>query len=217
MHGARLSLAAGSCAGLAGLATPALAQKPATLSDGLRRFVAVDAPRVVLTHVRVIDGKGNPAVEDRNVVLEDGRILSLGIDNLEHGFFVNTQLDPDKKPDACSKEQGGPTLKAMDPESEAARQLIAKLVARHVAITSTLPVFEHRVPNRPPLRTEALEALRSQARESFLVSRSRRAANSPETPLSGFKRAMALDRSFTAAGGLLRARTAFAAVRSSWP
>ncbi|HYN40883.1 MAG TPA: amidohydrolase, partial [Thermoanaerobaculia bacterium] len=78
MHGARPSLAAVLCAGLAGFAIPALAQKPATLSDDVRRFVAVDAPRVVLAHVRVIDGKGNPAMEDRNVVLEDGRILSIG-------------------------------------------------------------------------------------------------------------------------------------------
>ena len=69
MHGARLSLAAVLCAGLA---TAALAQKPVTLSDDVRRFVAVDAQRVVLSHVRVIDGKGNPAVEDRNVVFEDG-------------------------------------------------------------------------------------------------------------------------------------------------
>src|SRR5213595_3783539 len=37
----------------------------------------------------------------------------LGIDDLEHGFFVNTQLDPDKKPDVCSKGEGVPTLKAI--------------------------------------------------------------------------------------------------------
>ena len=30
----------------------------------------------------------------------------LGIDDLEHGFFVNTQLDPDKKPDVCSEGAG---------------------------------------------------------------------------------------------------------------
>ncbi len=30
----------------------------------------------------------------------------LGIDDLEHGFFVNTQLDPGKKPDVCSRKRG---------------------------------------------------------------------------------------------------------------
>ena len=27
---------------------------------------------------------------------------AIGIDDLEHGFFVNTQLDPGKQPDKCS-------------------------------------------------------------------------------------------------------------------
>ena len=30
----------------------------------------------------------------------------LGIDNLEHGFFVNTQLDPGKQPDKCPDTAG---------------------------------------------------------------------------------------------------------------
>src|SRR5205814_10576813 len=34
----------------------------------------------------------------------------IGIDNLEHGFFVNTASDPDKKPDACSASGGDYTL-----------------------------------------------------------------------------------------------------------
>jgi imidazolonepropionase-like amidohydrolase len=34
----------------------------------------------------------------------------IGIDNLEHGFFVNTQLDPDKKPDSCTASAGDYTL-----------------------------------------------------------------------------------------------------------
>ena len=34
----------------------------------------------------------------------------LGIDDLEHGFFVNTQLDPGKKPDMCSDSAGDATL-----------------------------------------------------------------------------------------------------------
>src|SRR4029079_17606685 len=39
----------------------------------------------------------------------------LGIDNLEHGFFVNTQLDPGKQPDKCPDTAGNPTLLAMKP------------------------------------------------------------------------------------------------------
>src|SRR3977135_2948843 len=66
----------------------------------------------------------------------------LGIDDLEHGFFVNTQLDPGKKPDACSESAGNYTLEHMDPDSAEGKELIETLVKHHVAITSTLPVFE---------------------------------------------------------------------------
>ena len=40
----------------------------------------------------------------------------LGSDDLEHGFFVNTQLDPGKQPDVCPSTVGQPTLAAMDPD-----------------------------------------------------------------------------------------------------
>ena len=66
----------------------------------------------------------------------------LGIDDLEHGFFVNTQLDPGKKPDVCSESAGNYTLAHMRPDSEEAKDLLETLVRHHVAITSTLPVFE---------------------------------------------------------------------------
>src|SRR6202008_1257277 len=64
----------------------------------------------------------------------------LGIDDLEHGFFVNTQLDPAKKPDVCSDSAGDYTLEHMEAESAEAKDLIDTLVKHHVAITSTLPV-----------------------------------------------------------------------------
>ena len=64
----------------------------------------------------------------------------LGIDDLEHGFFVNTQLDPEKKPDVCSASEGDYTLEHMDPNGPEAKDLIQTLVTHHVAVTSTLPV-----------------------------------------------------------------------------
>src|SRR5512147_3223045 len=58
-------------------ATCAFSQTP-TLSPAVKAFVTVDAPVVVLTHVRVIDGTGAPAREDQTVVISQGRILSIG-------------------------------------------------------------------------------------------------------------------------------------------
>jgi imidazolonepropionase-like amidohydrolase len=44
----------------------------------VKAYVKVDAPVVVLTHVRVVDGAGTPAREDQTIVIEKGRIASVG-------------------------------------------------------------------------------------------------------------------------------------------
>ena len=129
----------------------------------------------------------------------------LGIDDLEHGFFVNTQLDPGKQPDQCPNSMGDPTLMAMEPGGAAAKELIAKLVEKHVAITSTLPVLEHRVPNRPPLQQRVLDVMTPGAKERFLLSRNRRAKEPAEKSAAMLRRGMDLEREFAAAGGLLLA------------
>ncbi|MGO4212308.1 amidohydrolase, partial [Terriglobus sp. YAF25] len=133
----------------------------------------------------------------------------LGIDNLEHGFFVNTQLDPEKKLDTCSRETGAATLAKMTPESPEAAELIKLLVAHHVAITSTLPVFEAGLPGKPALRPKALATLTPQALEAYLYGRDRR-STAPETELTrrqvkNYKNATALEHKFVEAGGFLMA------------
>ena len=131
----------------------------------------------------------------------------LGIDDLEHGFFVNTQLDPDKQPDLCPKTGGRPTLEQMVPGGPEATALIAALVKHHVAITSTLPVFESNLPGRPPLRAQVLDTMSPPARQAYLYARKRPASLPPRVgdPLAMFQRAMALERAFVAAGGVLLA------------
>jgi len=130
----------------------------------------------------------------------------LGIDDLEHGFFVNTQLDPDKKPDVCSQSAGDETLARMDPSGPEAKDLIETLVKHHVAITSTLPVFEGDAGGgRPPVRQQVLDAMTPEAREDYFLLRQRPAtAPAPKNdPAMLWKRDLALERAFVAAGGLL--------------
>jgi imidazolonepropionase-like amidohydrolase len=133
----------------------------------------------------------------------------LGIDDLEHGFFVNTQLDTDKKPDVCSQSAGDETLARMDRNSPEAKDLINTLVTHHVAITSTLPVFEGDLGGgRPPLRQQALEAMSPQAREDFFLLRQQRPVSAPAPkidPAMLWKHDLELERAFVAAGGLLLA------------
>ena len=133
--------------------------------------------------------------------------VELEIDNLEHGFFVNTQLDPGKQPDKCPDTAGDPTIAAMTPGSPHANALIKLLVDHHVAITSTLPVFEQSVPLHALLQARQMAVLTPQAKESYLYLRnltaSRAGSARGEAETTAYKNDLGLERQFVAAGGLL--------------
>jgi hypothetical protein len=143
--------------------------------------------------------------------------VELEIDNLEHGFFVNTQLDPGKQPDVCPRSAGRPTLAGMTAGSPEAVALIKLLVEHHVALTSTLPVFESMDAAHHHLQNRVLETMSAPSREAYLNFRNfqmMRAAGttgepvpaSPQPdPVKSFHNGMALEREFVAAGGLLLA------------
>jgi imidazolonepropionase-like amidohydrolase len=130
--------------------------------------------------------------------------IQIGIDDIEHGFFANTAQDPDKKPDTCSASAGDYTLEHMSPGSAEANRLIAMLIARHVAITSTLPGTA--ADARPTLRPAALQSMAPAVRDAYLYSRNQppdKAAQAATALL--LRRDMDLERTFVAAGGLLLA------------
>jgi imidazolonepropionase-like amidohydrolase len=133
---------------------------------------------------------------------------ALGIDNLEHGFWVNTEFDPGKAPDVCTDSDGDATLLGMAPDSAAAETLIKDLIAHHVTVTSTLPVFEQQVPGHAPLRAKAMEVLTPEAREAYLYNRNRASNQPPERARDNtleFQHELGLERRFVAEGGLLQA------------
>ena len=131
--------------------------------------------------------------------------VALGIDNLEHGLFVNTDYDPAKQPDMCP--QGSMAkLADLDLTSEPVRATIREMTAKHVAMTSTLAVFELFVPNRPPLEQRVLDAMSPEVRSEYLASRARLSEPgafgvSPAV----FRKAQEFDVAFVRAGGLLAA------------
>lgn len=134
---------------------------------------------------------------------------ALGIDDLEHGFWVNTQLDPGKQPDKCSDGHAIPTLVAMKPGGPEANALIKLLVDRHVAVTSTLPVFEGVLPLHAPLQPRAMAVLTPQAREDYLYARNLEAAHASsergQMLAQAYRNDVGLERQFVASGGLLLA------------
>ena len=126
----------------------------------------------------------------------------LGIDNLKHGFFAATDFVADKKPDVCPGQGGGQAaLASVDPNSDAMRSLIAELVRRKVALTSTLTVFETFAPGRP--MPPGLEVLTPQLREQFEQRHAATANNTRSQYTTLLPKARALEVAFARAGGLL--------------
>ncbi len=127
--------------------------------------------------------------------------IALGIDDLEHGpVFSDTEFVADKKADVCP--QGGAGAWANQEIGGAAvTGLIRNLVAHHVAVTSTLPVFEASAPGRPKLQTRTLEAMSAESAQSYLTARARVALDSPMTSL--MRKEMDFEVAFAKAGGLL--------------
>ncbi len=131
--------------------------------------------------------------------------VALGIDNLEHGLFVNTDFDPEKKPDFCPPDALA-KLASVDMMGEAAKTTIREMVTHKVPMTSTLAVFELFVPNRPPLEPRVLEAMAPDVKAEYLTSRARLSEPgafevSPEV----FRNAQKFELEFVRAGGLLAA------------
>jgi len=126
-----------------------------------------------------------------------------GIDNLEHGFLVDTEFVPDKQPDTCPYAAPGAGFENLDGNSPKMQELFRFLIDHHVAITSTLPVFEGFVPGRPPLQQRVLDALLPEARVDYLVTRIQTHAVPENDFAVRLKKEMELEHAFVKAGGLL--------------
>ena len=131
--------------------------------------------------------------------------VALGIDNLEHGLFTNTDYDPAKTPDVCP---GGSAakLESLDMKGQGVQETIKAMTDKKVALTSTLAVYEAFVPNRPPLEQRTLDAMSPEVRTEYLTSRSRIAepGSFGFSPVV-FKKAQEFEFAFAKAGGLLAA------------
>ncbi|HEY8227311.1 MAG TPA: amidohydrolase family protein [Pyrinomonadaceae bacterium] len=136
----------------------------------------------------------------------------IGIDDLEHGLFADSEFVPDKKPDQCPGAAVSTSLRQLDLNSAGAQETIRTLVAKKVAITSTLPVFEAA---GAPLTQNGIGAasalmnprvfsvMSTDARVRYLTARARVSSTSDYTAL--LRKAMDFERAFVQAGGLLLA------------
>jgi len=140
----------------------------------------------------------------------------LGIDDLEHGLFVDTEFIAGKKPDECPKDPDDPVgMAKLDANSGPLHDTIEYLVQHHVAVTSTLPVFEMiSFSGRPSVQKRVIDALSPDARSAWLALRVlyndsdflKRNFGSEVSPFpAAFKKELEFEYAFAKAGGLLMA------------
>lgn len=130
--------------------------------------------------------------------------VALGIDNLEHGLFANSEYDPNKRPDECPPgfRNGYANLDVNGPEVQAT---FRDMIENDVAMTSTLVVYEISVSGRPPIDERVYEVLAPEiAAEVRTIAEARRAGRGAIDP-AVFAKAMEYERAFVDAGGLLAA------------
>jgi imidazolonepropionase-like amidohydrolase len=130
----------------------------------------------------------------------------LGIDDLEHGFEVDTEFFAGKKEDVCpDPAQAARETAKLDVSGEAIQATLRALVSHHVALTSTLPVFEQGVPTRPDEPQRVLDVLSEDARKAYQANRARIAQMKDSPRPAMFQKEMEFERAFVKAGGTLLA------------
>ena len=138
----------------------------------------------------------------------------MGIDDLEHGPYgaPDGELYSKKKPGVCLDDLSGyfgmlaEIIKNIDPEGPELRKTIDTLVAHHVAVTSTLAVFEGAA--RPPMNSGIMkrshELMSPQAWSKVMTLRANMLDLDPLIR-TWLQKEMKFERNFVAAGGMLLA------------
>jgi imidazolonepropionase-like amidohydrolase len=132
---------------------------------------------------------------------------AMGIDNLEHGLIVDTEFYSRRQTGACPDwPDVVAELVQMDVRGPRIQALIDTLVKHHVAITSTLAVFESFSSARMPgLDDRAVPMLEPNFQAAYLATQSDTARKPDVMWGAMLKKEMAFERAFVKAGGLLMA------------
>jgi imidazolonepropionase-like amidohydrolase len=131
--------------------------------------------------------------------------VALGIDNLEHGLFANSEFYANKQPDACPTVGDSAIFATADVSNPDVQRTIREMVSKKVSLTSTLAVYETSTPSRVQKDQRVLDALMPEA--SAAVARwydnapNAKDANAREV----LRKTMAFEVAFMKAGGLLAA------------
>ncbi|MCY4400657.1 MAG: amidohydrolase family protein [Gemmatimonadetes bacterium] len=128
--------------------------------------------------------------------------VALGIDNIEHGLSTNSDYSPTKVKDECPADLRE-TATSVDVEGPEVAATFRAMIDNNVAMTSTLAVYELFVAGRPTRDARTLAAMAPSVREDYLAAKAQIDEIGP--PEDGFLNAMAYEKAFYDAGGVLAA------------
>jgi len=133
----------------------------------------------------------------------------MGIDNLEHGIIIDTEFYSKKQPGVCpnteaSAREMGESLDMQDPRVQ---HMIHTLVEHHVAITSTLDIFEMSISGEPPLESleTSRDAMAAASWETYMKYRDAQLKKDNPRTEQLLHKEMEFERDFVRQGGLLMA------------
>ena len=211
--GPRIHITAPYITGAGGGGTMAVLETP----EAARRFVAYwaqEGATWLKAYTDIKQAELKAAIEEahKRGVKVTGHLCSvsfqeavdLGIDNLEHGLLTATDFDPQKQVDMCP--QGSMVrVGTTSPTSDTWRATIKKMVDKKVGMTSTLAVYEPFFPKRPT-DERGLEAMAPEVREAYVRVKAQIDTSSSWALTSEMlQKAMAFEKAFVEAGGLLAA------------
>lgn len=125
----------------------------------------------------------------------------LGIDNLEHGFYVSSDFEKNKKEDECNQSAQLLSVRQLNEQSDSMKELMKYLIKKNVAITSTLPVFEPYT-GREIFPGDGGDALTPAIKEE-IEKKYAAASGKDSSSIAQFKKEMAWEKQFVDMGGRL--------------
>jgi len=130
--------------------------------------------------------------------------VDMDIDDLAHGAMTATDFIATKELDKCPPNSLVQLDKAIDPTGEVATMLIKHMIDNNVSMTTTPAVYELFYQHRAVTDERSLSLMAPAVREAYLADRQQidTTSNWPLTP-GGFERALAFDKAFYDAGGVL--------------
>lgn len=131
--------------------------------------------------------------------------VALGIDNLEHGLFANTEFYKNKQPDACPTAGDSAIFAEANLDNPDVQRTIREMLDRKVSLTSTLAVYETSTPSRVPRDQRVLDALMPEAAQAVARWYDNAANAKDAVGRQVLKKTMAFEVAYLRAGGLLAA------------